>query len=417
MDMRKIEIPQSAIVHHEATLGRCLLEFLKRLADGTPITWIERKKRNGNGESHEVTDDCQMILKKVRSKNCLTYWNWVHDQFMEHRILTASVMRLCVFSKENEKRLELLSNEERSAALEVVSRLFDYEKFRNGEILLFPRAGNAWRIQWFKKANDAVGISRKRKCKKTIEHEKEFEEWKGWGITEFIRMLDVRYCPYCNAETVGAARLPDRAFLPDIDHILPKEKYPLLALSLFNLVPACSRCNSRFKKANDMLADWDGKGRLPSLHPYVHNIHKHIRFNYRPTSVTNLFLNPNIKNSPLTVSVAIDDKMQRAEKYITDYHLREVYRDIYYEEINEMIRMEAICSPQFEKTMKEKYGLTGDDFNCLFRRVSLHPCDINHFRFAKLVGDLHDVMCVDVSSDEKKHIVKKMKKKYANSHQ
>ena len=408
MDMRRIEIPQSAIVRHEATLGRCLLEFLRHLADGNPITWIVRKKHNGNNGTQEAIDSCQKIHKSVCSKNCTTYWKWVYGQFAEHHILTARVARLCIFSKENKKRLESLSNEERSAVLEVVTRLFDYEKFRDGKILLFPCASNAWRIQWFKTANDEDVIPRKRKCKKTIEHEEEFGEWKGWGIAEFIRMLDVRYCPYCNAETVGAATLSGRALLPDVDHILPKEKYPLLALSLFNLVPACNRCNSRFKKANDMLADWDVKGLLPSLHPYVHNIHKHIRFNYRPTSVSNLFLSPNTKDSPLKVSMAIDDEMHRAEKYISEYHLREVYRDIYSEEINEMIRMEAICSSQFEKTMKDKYRLTDDDFNCLFRRVSLHPCDINHFRFAKLVGDLYHAICVDVPPREKKRIVKKV---------
>ncbi|WP_157668156.1 HNH endonuclease [Croceicoccus marinus] len=39
-------------------------------------------------------------------------------------------------------------------------------------------------------------------------------------------------CPYCNHRTVGS-----------VDHYLPKESYPLLAVCPENLIPACSDCN------------------------------------------------------------------------------------------------------------------------------------------------------------------------------
>ena len=406
--MRRIDIPMVALNRHEATLGRGIMQFLKRLAEGKPISWVVRGGCGGKKKANNVKNKQKRIMGLVNSKNCVKYFKWVYEKFDLYHILTARTALLVAFARENKNRFELLSKNEQAAVNIVVDRIFDYAKFREGAILLPPDKN--WRIQWFLKPCDSGCCRNKRKRnRKTLQHEVALVEWNGWGIAEFVRLLDIRYCPYCNAETVGTATLPDRIYVPDIDHILPKSIYPLLSLSLYNLLPVCNRCNSRFKKSKDMLSAWDGISDLPTLHPYVHNIHRHIKFNYYPTSLAHLFVRPNDPESPLTVLSVSESDGGRGEAYIADYHLREIYRDVYSEEINEMIRTEAICSSHFEKAMKDQYGLTDNDFNRLFRRVSLNPCDINHFRFAKLVGDLHDIMCVDMSSDEKKCIAKKVK--------
>ena len=36
-----------------------------------------------------------------------------------------------------------------------------------------------------------------------------------------------------------------------LDHILPKSKYPYLSISLFNLIPSCYSCNSKFKSTRE----------------------------------------------------------------------------------------------------------------------------------------------------------------------
>jgi hypothetical protein len=38
-----------------------------------------------------------------------------------------------------------------------------------------------------------------------------------------------------------------------LDHILPKAKYPILALSVFNFVPCCYSCNSKFKVDKELV--------------------------------------------------------------------------------------------------------------------------------------------------------------------
>jgi hypothetical protein len=53
-----------------------------------------------------------------------------------------------------------------------------------------------------------------------------------------------------------------------LDHVLPKEKYPFLSLSLFNLVPCCSPCNSKFKHSKNFSINDDFNKVVPSSEKY-----------------------------------------------------------------------------------------------------------------------------------------------------
>lgn len=152
--------------------------------------------------------------------------------------------------------------------------VFNYEKFTgNG----FIKSDNG-RVLW--------GTSNK---KKPI-----------WGAAELLRKTGLRYCPYCNAESVYA--IPKDMAHPDgeatksaFDHIIPHDKYPFFGISLYNLIPSCFRCNSGYKSTHNILGWLNKKGdksvdptsskdieRYRLAHPYIENIHDsyhmHIRF-------------------------------------------------------------------------------------------------------------------------------------------
>jgi len=397
--MRRIAIPEEAIKRHKETLGENLLPFLKRLANGDRVSWNTVKKKE---EKHR-----EKILGVLQNRCCVAYWEWVYSQFNSYDILIAEPARLAMFARESANKFQVLGKRERKAVLEVTTRLFSYNSFREGKILLSAKKESAYNIQWF---SPSAG---KRKTKKTREHEDEFKSWDGWGIAEFVRLVDVRYCPYCNAETVGMAHLSASKFISDIDHIFPKSVYPLLSLSLYNLVPVCNRCNSRFKKDENMLELWNGHDPLPELHPYVHNIYKHIRFDYKPTSVSKMYLKPYSKG-PLTVvaSKRSDVEQTRAEKHIGLYHLGEIYNDLYSNEINEFLWIASICSLDFIDVMSKLCLIDKNEFERMFCHTSLDPRDINHYRFAKLFCDLHDTVCFDTSDENKERIMRKLKNRF-----
>lgn len=66
---------------------------------------------------------------------------------------------------------------------------------------------------------------------------------------QIVNLIDLHYCPYCAEEGIE----PFHHYRPAIDHYFPKSKFPFLALSLHNFVPSGDRCNSRFKKNNEMI--------------------------------------------------------------------------------------------------------------------------------------------------------------------
>lgn len=433
--MRKLVIPQEAIKCHEEKLGTVLLYYLRCLKDGKKLSWNNKGKKQ-----YQANDSKEKA-----------YWSWVCDQFQKEHILTATPNVLLKFAKENLGHL----NEIRSSVdkiKDVSDELFAYNRFREGKLLVGHLEGDTketcdCQILW-SKSKDTVA------------------NWKGWSLAEFVRLLNVRYCPYCNAETVGVVYCSENPETGEsfsaIDHILPKGAYPLLALSLYNLVPACWRCNSQFKGDKDSfdLAHWDPKYPPNALHLYAHDIHQWFRFSYKPSDVAHLFLKPQELTSPLSamLKTPLDKKcskcrgnyetldapksvpscltkfaqilpsldgrvpghphlprscnylcrkenrefyLKRVKKHLAEYRLLHSYRDLYATEINEILKREMICTPTFIATMRDVYpGMRDEDFNLAFRRTSLDPREINKHRFAKLIIDLHKQIGDEVSPEK-----------------
>lgn len=75
-------------------------------------------------------------------------------------------------------------------------------------------------------------------------------------------------CCYCNRQytftviTNGNGNRNERITRPAFDHWFPKSRYPLLSISLYNLIPCCTICNSSAKGDQDVNLD-------NYIHPYV----------------------------------------------------------------------------------------------------------------------------------------------------
>lgn len=72
---------------------------------------------------------------------------------------------------------------------------------------------------------------------------KQLDKWK------YVKMRKIEVCPYC-----GRAKIPtiddvgDRRYKPEIDHFLPKSKFPFFGMSAANMIPCCSVCNDIAQK-------------------------------------------------------------------------------------------------------------------------------------------------------------------------
>lgn len=71
---------------------------------------------------------------------------------------------------------------------------------------------------------------------------------------DIIKKLGIRTCVYCNAQYAFSYSLGKDDFINyEIDHWMPKSKYPYLCTSFFNLQPSCPKCNKMKSQKDDIL--------------------------------------------------------------------------------------------------------------------------------------------------------------------
>ena len=73
-----------------------------------------------------------------------------------------------------------------------------------------------------------------------------------------------KVCPFCGLEYFDAPEAPRE----DLDHYLPRSRYPFAGANPKNLVPMGGRCNSAYKGTIDVL--WKGTVRRRAFFPYDH---------------------------------------------------------------------------------------------------------------------------------------------------
>lgn len=115
-------------------------------------------------------------------------------------------------------------------------------------------------------------------------------------------VLNVKTCLYCNQQyTIAVGKNPNKdgninlsgskAFL-QFDHFFGEKEYPVLSMSLYNLIPSCPFCNQ--KKSGNHLS--------LQLHPYENDLSSMMRFRIKNKEA---FINPKFKNLDL-LEVEID---------------------------------------------------------------------------------------------------------------
>lgn len=75
---------------------------------------------------------------------------------------------------------------------------------------------------------------------------------KDWNRHKLLSLMGIEVCPYCQRNYITNYEKDDKEMTTaDLDHFYPKSLYPFLALSLYNFIPSCQICNSRFKGSKD----------------------------------------------------------------------------------------------------------------------------------------------------------------------
>ena len=98
--------------------------------------------------------------------------------------------------------------------------------------------------------------------------------------------INTNTCVYCNRlyanliEIDNGSNNDKRIARPFFDHWYAKSKFPILALSFYNLIPSCSVCNSSIKGSIEFNID-------THIHPYIKEVQNDFKFSYKHESLTN----------------------------------------------------------------------------------------------------------------------------------
>lgn len=121
--------------------------------------------------------------------------------------------------------------------------------------------------------NSAVTSSNLNKLLKKIYNYEIFQNTKcnDWNPHLYTKILTIIICPYCNCQYAYTIDEQPVKIRPTLDHFFSQSDYPLLSLSIYNLIPSCSICNSTLKGRTKF--DLDNY-----FHPNLDNISDHFLF-------------------------------------------------------------------------------------------------------------------------------------------
>lgn len=157
---------------------------------------------------------------------------------------------------------------------------------------------------------------------------------------QLARNLNRNTCTYCNRIYTGTMTTVDykKVMRPSFDHWYGQVKYPLLALSFYNLIPSCSICNSSIK--GDAEFDLDSH-----LHPYINvDVLDRFRYSYDFNETTDKF----------RIKIRTRDGDHKMMTTIAELKLNEVF-DTHHEELADLIKIREAYSESYISDLIKRY--------------------------------------------------------------
>ncbi len=212
--MRKLSICKSALKRHEKAYAEGVSLGLESLANGHGVPFA-----TGNVNAPDEFTAASVAKYTRKILELMQRFNIPSLVSMRPRKMIKFVSAFHFWYES-----EGFDDATRKEIKKVLSALFNYESFRDGKK--------------YKVVDGKIVL-----------------EQSNWRLQNYLARLNVRYCCYCNDGHVYGRTYngEDPAIRSPFDHYFPNRIFPMLGLTLVNLVPACHDCNSGRK--GDMYFD------------------------------------------------------------------------------------------------------------------------------------------------------------------
>lgn len=370
--MFKISVPQKIMEEH--------FEFCNELICAEIERKISTKKEEKKEEKKDILDIKE--LKKLKPKKYLDY--------VEENDLLLDKKLLILFLSDYFKQVILGSPME----LEQLNVNFDIQ-FKDCEIT------KIWIESLFRDVYDIFSGLKSGKDRITTDEKNNYLK-NEWSARHFIKELNIQVCPYCNMNYIHiyynqnptkllnpkeynkADVITSATVRPDLDHFYPKGNgFPILAMSVNNLIPSCKQCNQQVKKTKDLDIN-------NYIHPYMESIDDYLYF-FRDVGESKSYLDTLLgleENFKFNVASKTDDKnaFKKACRTLEFFHVIDLY-DYKKEYIQKRYRREMIYSEEYLESLSKSFPEIHIFSEYLKREETK---DLKNETMGKLINDLFD---------------------------
>lgn len=179
-----------------------------------------------------------------------------------------------------------------------------------------------------------------------------------------FELLNFKVCIYCNRNYISnysKNKIKTATFT--LDHFHQKDKYPIFSLSLYNLIPSCSVCNTSIKNTQSL-------HHYNNPHSDSYNFHELAKFKLQGSDSVKL------------ISANVECK-----KYIRDFKINEIY-DIHSTEIKDIINRRRTFNDKQIKNLSNITKMSPNKIKSLLFGNVIFNQDLEQESLAKLKVDL-----------------------------
>lgn len=190
----------------------------------------------------------------------------------------------------------------------------------------------------------------------------------GYTPYTLCKNLDITICPYCNrsyikrvlgVKNVKGKSKHDLITRAQLDHFLPKSNNQVLALSFYNLIPACGICNSI-----------KGKKTKEHLHPYLDEPNIKFRIDGLIYTVVEEISKKKIFSGSYDIKINCDG-CKKSEGSVEVFKLEEVYNE-HKEIVEDMYKFSEKYTNKYESALMVKLGIKSNSNEFTYLKERAH---------------------------------------------
>ncbi|WP_338543489.1 hypothetical protein [Paenibacillus tundrae] len=200
---------------------------------------------------------------------------------------------------------------------------------------------------------------------------------------ELLHRIGIEVCPYCNRQYITSYKDGTaKKTTADLDHFYPNSIFKLLSLSLYNFVPSCQICNSRFKLA---------KG-SEILYPYESGFDRDTYFDVAltPSSNSDSLIGGNTLFNIKLHQTHTGSRADQLEGSIRLFQLQEVYQS-HKEYVRELLYKQYVYKDAYKKDLTALFDnmqLTEQEIQLFLYGHALQEDKLGNSPLSKLAFDI-----------------------------